>query len=292
MKPISLHELPLDYFYYRSYTSAFGGFYREKSPKNIILVEEDGNYGYIKHYLFWWFSIGVFEKSDINPTPELLKKYGMKRGLVFWSPWHYPPKKKTGWLSLGYLISHEFHHSIHSAFSVLDCKDYQQKWSSNARNHRKRIQKYLDQWEITIQSDTSWEDFLSAYSATPLPHRYKNYFIWRQKYFQERFPEKFRIITASVWGKILAGAIFLDDHPTSTYLIAFQHSDAKKYHLGLAVLDAWYGDSYNKWYKYLDLDHMYSFLDTRSYLGYTRFKSELADYDVRFPAVYMKLFLK
>lgn len=41
----------------------------------------------------------------------------------------------------------------------------------------------------------------------------------------------------------------------------------------------------------MDFDHMKDILDPISYAGYTRFKSEIADYDVRFWRFWMKIFL-
>lgn len=55
-----------------------------------------------------------------------------------------------------------------------------------------------------------------------------------------------RCFLVSMNGEIVAGAVFLDDFLTSTYLIAFQDKKAKPYHLGLAILDYWHEDSYAK----------------------------------------------
>lgn len=41
----------------------------------------------------------------------------------------------------------------------------------------------------------------------------------------------------------------------------------------------------------MDLDHMQDVLDKKSYAGYTQFKSEIADFDVKFWNVWMKFFL-
>ncbi len=56
-------------------------------------------------------------------------------------------------------------------------------------------------------------------------------------------------------------------------------------------MDRWFADSQKLRYRYLDLDHMKDVLDNSSYAGYTQFKSEIADFDVKFPKVWMKIFL-
>jgi hypothetical protein len=82
---------------------------------------------------------------------------------------------------------------------------------------------------------------------------------------------------------VLAWAIFLDD--------AFQDERAKSHHLGLALLDRWFTESQKLGYRYLDLDHMRDSLDPLSYTGYTKFKSEIADYELSFRALWMKIFM-
>ena len=54
----------------------------------------------------------------------------------------------------------------------------------------------------------------------------------------------YRIYTASVGGRVLAGAIFIDEGVTSEYWVSFYHRDSHPYHLGIALLDRWFLDSY------------------------------------------------
>lgn len=290
MNKCSHGDIPSDYRYYRSHSIAFISYVIKYAWKNAVLVDEWGDFGYIVHYLWWVFSIGFFEKSDIAITPELLKKYGMKRGLIFWSWWKNIAPIWRWWIRLGYFFSHLYHHSTRSAFSVIDDADYAKKWSPNARWHIRKIRKELDAGIIKIDTETSLESFTLAYRKTPVHHKWKRYNIWRQKYLSTHFGANIRIYSASIDGEILAGAVFLDDMPTSTYLIAFQHDSAKSHHLGLALIDRWYAESQKLGYRYLDLDHMQDTLDPSAYAWYTRFKSELADYELRFPYMWMRLF--
>ena len=289
MKKLSPTELPEEYHYYRSHARSYANYLVHSQGSWTVLVDEVEWFGYITHYCFLLFSYAVFEKSDIEPTRELLQKYGMKRGLVLWSGWHRDRPIGSWWLRLGYVISRSFHHSTRSAFSVLDVQEYWKKWQSNMRGHRSKIHKLLQSGKISINTNASWEEFHLAYEKTKLPHGYKRYLIYRQNFLMNKHPEDFRIFLASVDGEVLAGAIFLDDCPTSTYLIAFQNNEAKRYHLGLALIDRWFADSYTLGYRYLDFDHMKDIFDSSGYAGYTQFKGEIADYDVRFWRVFMKL---
>lgn len=297
MKKLLRSQIPLDYHYYRSHSKAFFEYILHSEWRNTIKVEENGEYAYIQHYFWWLFSIAFFEKCDIEPTKELLRKYGMNRGIIFWSGWRescpifiWESKSffQKWWIRLGYYFSHLYHHSTRSAFSVLDSQEYYKKWSSKARWHRNKIQKEYESGKITINTNTSLEDFLVVYRKTKIRHKWKAYNIWRQKYLSKNHSANIRIYTASVDGLILAGAIFLDDVPTSTYLIAFQDDRGKPYHLGLAIIDRWFLDSQKLGYRYLDFDHMRSIFDPFSYEGYTKFKSELAEYELSFWDIWVK----
>ncbi len=291
MQSLQRSEIPEGYHYYRSHSKGYFDYILHSEGQGVIQVEENGEYAYIHHFFWWLFSVAYFEKCDINPTKELLEKYGMKRWIVLWSGWKGEKPIERGYMNLGYFCSHWYHHSTRSAFSVLDTREYWKKWSSNARGHRNKIKKEIESWIITIDTETSLANFLEVYKKTKLRHKWKAYNIWRQKYLSKNHSANIRIYTASIDGDILAGAIFLDDAPTSTYLIAFQDDRAKSHHLWLALLDRWFSESENLGYRYLDLDHMGDDFDPRSYEGYTKFKSEIADYELSFRKVWMKIFL-
>ena len=304
MQKIDRSEIPPEYHYYRSHSRAYFDYIIHSEWKNAIRIEEHGEYAYIRHYFFWLFSIASFEKCDIKPTRALLQKYGMKRGIILWSGWrNQSPFSQwesnidlwvrkffqKWWIRLGYYFSHLYHHSSRSAYSAIDSSDYYKKWSSNARGHRNKIQNEIKANILTIDTETSLEEFLSLYTKTKVHHRWKEYNIWRQKYLSKYHNANIRIYTASIYWEILAGAIFLDDNPTSTYLIAFQDDRAKSHHLWLALLDRWFWESEKLWYKYLDLDHMRDVFDPLSYEGYTKFKSEIADYELSFYDLWIRL---
>ena len=49
-----------------------------------------------------------------------------------------------------------------------------------------------------------------------------------------------------VEGRILAGALFIDMGTTSEYWVSSYHRDGYPYHLGIAMMDRWFLDSYKK----------------------------------------------
>jgi hypothetical protein len=283
-------NIPSDYRYYRSGFSSYRDYTSYNFPQIVqIPVEETGCFWWIEHFFFWLFSIAKFLKTPYIPTREGLQKYGMKRGIVFWSPWGETPKNMDGWHHLPTFLWKSFHHSNRSSFSLLESTEYPKKWSSNARNHWKQIKKNKENGKIKIE-EVDIDTWISVYQKTHVPHKHKRYHASVVLRLSKLHPENLRLVFAYLDDIPLAGAIFLDEAPTSVYFVAFQDERAKPYHLGLALIDWWFADSLAKWYKYLDFDHMWSPGDPESYKGYTQFKSELADYEVEFDEVWWRWF--
>ncbi len=292
MQLISQKDIPRDYFYYRSHTPEYQTrIMQHSAPDTAIKVQEKDGFWRIHHFFWGAFSYAVFEKTDLVPTRELLAKHGMKRGIVLWSWWKkQTPISSLVWKSLGYLFSRQFHHSTRSAFSVLDAKEYWKKWSSNARNHRKKAHTLQTQNRLKIDTEVSCETFLQIYKKTKVPHSLKRYLSQKTLHLAKD-SKNVRFYLAYLDSVPLAGAFFLDDFPTSTYVVAFQDPKAKPYHLGLALIDRWFEESQKRGFVYLDFDHMRDTLDPYSYAGYTKFKSELADFQVRFPKVWLSVMM-
>lgn len=289
MQLIQNKDIPKDYNYYRSHSKTYFEWIIKNAWSNIIKIEEKWSFGYIKNYFWWFFSTAHFEKSTINITNELLNKYWMNRGLIFWSWWSNQTLIKSDliWLRLWAIFSWNYHHSFKSSFSILDNIEYWKKWQNWAKWHRNKIIKYTEEWRIEINTNASIEEFINIYSKTKVNHYLKNYLISRQRYLYEKNPESFRIYLAYIDWIPCAWAIFIDDFPTSTYLIAFQNIEWKKYHLWLAIIDKWFSESLLLWFKYLDFDHMKSFLDPQSYNWYTKFKSSFADFEINFKTMWI-----
>ena len=55
-------------------------------------------------------------------------------------------------------------------------------------------------------------------------------------------------------------------------------------------MDRWFLDSYKKSIQYCDLDHMQDDGQSSGFAGYTKFKSSVADFDVYFHDMWIKIF--
>ena len=60
-------------------------------------------------------------------------------------------------------------HSSHSAFSILDRSDYWNKWSPNARAHRRKIHEFIDSGKLDIIETKDGTLFLDIYQRTLVP---------------------------------------------------------------------------------------------------------------------------
>jgi hypothetical protein len=288
MKSLHRSLIPLDFSYYRTGSRVFYEYYRKYSSS---IVERIG-----KWYEFWtawqalpgWWSVTI-EKQDTELSVTDLKKSGISHGIIWWTPMRRIEKPRWWW-RLPTWFTQKNIHSSRSAFSILDRPDYWNKWTTSARAHRRRILQNIENGTIEISTTCSLDDFLRIYQDTPVHDREKFSRIRMTRKLLENSESWYRIYTASVWGRVLAGAIFIDEGVTSEYWVSFYHPDSHPYHLGIALLDRWMLDSREKSIKYCDLDHMRDQWQSVSYAGYTQFKSSIADHDVYFHDMWIKFF--
>jgi hypothetical protein len=240
--------------------------------------------------LFWTqaYSILAF-RTDAEITPEIAHQLGVKKGIVFWAPKSITLRPKW-WYRLPTIFAKMLQHSSRTAFSVLDTPDYWKKWSPKARNHRRKIRGLIEEWTLQLKWSDHLEEYISVYEKTPVPDPYKAYLLHWCRSVSSRPNQKIRILMAYIQGEPLAGAIFIDEGATSEYFTSFYHKDAKPYHLWIAIMDYWFQDSYEKWFKYADLDHMRDRGQSKSLQGYTTFKESIADYDVYFHDIWVRFF--
>ena len=135
-------------------------------------------------------------------------------------------------------------HSSRSAFSILDTPEYWKKWSSSARGHRRHVLENKAIGKIRISENEDLSRFLELYTSTKI-HDPNKAFVKRMtnKLFSGT-ESQFRIFIAYVDDVPLAGALFIDEGVTSEYWASFYHQDSRQYHLGIAIMDAWFLDSY------------------------------------------------
>ncbi len=288
MKTISRSLIPIDFSYYRTGSKVFFDYYR-KYTNNI--VERIG-----KWYEFWiawqilpgWWSVTI-EKNDTELTDDILKKSWISHGIIWWTPMRRLDKPRWWWRVPRWLTRKNIH-SSRSALTILDQPDYWNKWAAPARAHRRKVLQNVENGTIEISTTCSLEDFLRLYRDTPVHDGDKSSRIRMTRKLLENQDLGYRIYTASVWGRVLAGAVFIDEGMTSEYWVSFYHTDSHPYHLGIALMDVWMLGSCQKWIKYCDLDHMRDSGQSISYAGYTQFKSSIADHDIYFHDMWIRIF--
>jgi hypothetical protein len=263
-------------------------YYKEFTKLKIIETGEWSQFIKAGRITEKFYSV-IAEKIDIEPSQEFLARYGISHGMVFWMPMRRIEKPKW-WLQMPRYFAKNSVHSSRSAFSILDREDYWMKWSPKARAHRRKILEYIKSWKLRIDRISDWYAYLDIYKNMKVPDPFQDFIIkWCEKKFTQ-WLDNLRIYIAYIDDKPLAGGIFIDDGVTSEYFTSFYHEDSKPYHLGIAMMDRWMFDSYEKWVKYCDLDHMRDNWQSLGYAGYTKFKSSIADYDVYFHDMWVKIF--
>jgi lipid II:glycine glycyltransferase (peptidoglycan interpeptide bridge formation enzyme) len=229
------------------------------------------------------------EKNDFEVTREYLKSIWISHGIIYWTPIR-RLEKPIDWFRLPTWITKRNIHSSRSAFSLLDTLDYSSKWSSSARAHRRHVLENIQKWIIRIEETDSVQKFLELYTTTKIHDPNKKFVARMTERLFTKTESAYRIYIAYVNDIPLAWAIFIDEGMTSEYWASFYHEDSKPYHLWIAIMDRWFLDSYKKWIKYMDLDHMRDVWQSWSFLWYTKFKESIADFDVYFHDMWIKIF--
>lgn len=287
MKTIHRSEIPNEYTYYRTGSQVFYEYYKNISS---LVVHRIGKwYEFLKAMQFFpgLWSVSI-EKHDEEVQVESLKKLWIHHGVIFWTPIRIM-QMPIGWIQMPKWFVKWQNHSSRSAFSVLDQEDYWNKWSPSARAHRRHVEDHIKNGKIRVE-DSDIKTFLHHYTTVKI-HDPNKRFVARftQKLFSDS-KSSYRVYIAYVDDVALAGAVFIDEGVTSEYWASFYTKESYPYHLGIALMDRWLLDSYKKWIKYCDLDHMRDAWQSFWYSGYTKFKEWIADYDAHFHDMWIKIF--
>lgn len=290
MKTLSRSLIPIDFSYYRTGSRVWYDYYRKYTW--LIIHRIGSGYEFIKagRIIGNIYSV-IAEKIDTEPTREMLTELGIKHGIIFWWPMRVMERPKW-WIRLPNIFHRLewFFHSSRSSFSIIDRADYWNKWIAPARAHRRKVLELIDSGTLRIEQITDLSTYLDIYRETRVPDPHKAYLTqWLTRKATIGIDD-IRIYIAYVDGRPLAWAIFIDESITSEYFTSFYHVDSHPYHLGIALMDRWFLDSYELWIQYCDLDHMQDSGQSGSYAGYTQFKSSIADYDVYFHDMWIKFF--
>ena len=288
MKTILRSDIPRDFSYYRTGSRVFYEYYQKFTTYLIRKIWTGYEFLLAFRIIPGFWSITV-EKSDTEITRKVLDMHDISHGIVFWTPMRLMEKPAWWWRVPTWLMKRNIH-SSRSAFSVLDREDYWNKWSSNARAHRKRVLWNITEWIIHIDKNATVEDFLAIYKSAKIHDPNKLVIYKMTKRFFEWTDIPHRVYIVYVDNKPLAGALFIDEWVTSEYWASFYTQESHPYHLWIAIMDAWFADSYRMGIKYCDLDHMRDSWQSWWFAGYTKFKSSIADHDVYFHDMWIKVF--
>lgn len=290
MKTLPRSDIPADFSYYRTGSEVFYEYYKKYTK--LIIDRRDDTYSFIKAgRIFSSFYSVIAEKIDQEPSLEHLRSLGIWHGIIFWWPMRLMHRPKW-WIRLPKCILQffELFHSTHSAFSVLDRSDYWNKWSIKARAHRRKALELISGWRLTIRLLPDLDEYIDVYSRVHVKDPHKEYLLRWCKKKRVLWMKWIRVYLASIDDTPLAGAIFIDEGVTSEYFTSFYTQESHPFHLGVALMDRWFLDSYENWIQYCDLDHMRDSWQSFWYAWYTKFKASIADYDVYFHDMWVKIF--
>ncbi|GAB0174981.1 MAG: hypothetical protein HHAS10_08600 [Candidatus Altimarinota bacterium] len=288
MKTLLRKDIPEDFVYYRTGSIVFFEYLKQFRTYIVQKVHKRGDFFSATQIFPGFWSITA-EKIDTELSKVILKKYRIFHGIIWWTPMRRIAKPK-GWLGMPTWWVKRDIHSSRSAFSILDQVNYWEKWSSKARAHRRKVLEHIENGSFRIRKDVTLDEFLFHYKETPVHDGDKDFRLRLTKKLFHNTKTDYRIYVVEKEGKILAGALFIDMGTTSEYWVSFYHRDGYPLHLGIAIMDIWFLDSYEKGIKYCDLDHMRDTWQSWGYKGYTKFKEAIADYDTYFHDMWIKIF--
>lgn len=291
MKTLLRQDIPEDFTYYRTGSEIFRTYYREFYWWDIVdVADKHPQFMRIERWLGGlWHTVDA-EKIDTEPDIHALRRSWYNHGIVFWSPLRRGEKPK-GWIRLPTYAATKLLHASRSAFSILDTPEYWTKWSSEARNHRKKFLKNIADGTVRIEPSVDMELFYESYRNADIRDPNKRvHKQWLERMRATEGMRNKRIYLWYIWDTLVAGALFLDMGTTSEYFMSFYPRESRPYQFGIGIIDRWMTDSYALGIRYCDLDHMWERGYPSSQKWYTEFKSGIAEYDVYFHDVWVRVF--
>jgi len=278
MQFLQPHEYPHDFYYHRTSAEIYRPYLESCGSIETFDIENPPIYAW-KKKLFGSFYISRYERTDIEPDIEKLKKEGMKHGIITWIP--YSRTDIPAWWRRLWLTDHFQETSV----NILDT-DYRKKWNERSRRAIKKFEKSGAEVHAVDP-----ETFLAAFRATRVKHWFKSDYISNYKRISKYDPSKVRQWCVYRDGKAVAGLACLDylgDH--SVHFVAFTGRDAYDIQGGTALIDTWFRESLENWIKYITFDQLRNKWGPGDQKGYTEFKENFIEYRLSFPKAYFKVF--
>ncbi len=281
MIPLNPTDYPPDFYYHRTGSTIYRK-YLESCGLSTFDIGNPPQYAWKKR-LFWdFFAIIKYERTDVEPDIEMLKKtLWVRHAMVAWIPYSLRVAP-SGWRRL-YLTDH----FQETGYTLLENDQYAKKWNDRARRAQK---KFLSSGGVV--KAVTHEEYIEAFRATKVRHWYKSDYISYYKKISSIWGESIRqwLCYDGEW-KAVAGLSVHDyngDH--SVHLSAFTGKDAYPIQGGTGLIDAWYRESLSKGIKYISFDQLRQRWGPNEQKWYTEFKKSFIDFGLSFPKAYCKFF--
>lgn len=302
MTQIPKEQYPKDFYYHRTSSPTYRA-YLETCGLTTFDITHPPQYAWKKKIFGNWFWVIKNERIAYEPDIEELKKAtGLKHAFVVWIPygislipkswkrlWFTDHFEETGYAELLYPETETWKNidTKQSSREKLPTPVYLISWNDRSRRARK---KFLASG-ATVKAVTS-EEFSHSFRTTKVKHWYKSAYISYYNRMVSLDASKIRQWLAYdplgkvIWG--LAVHDFLGDH--SVHLVAFTEQKSYDLQAGTGLMDLWFSDSYEKWYKYLSFDHLRNKNGPRDQRGYTAFKENFITAQLSFKEAYFRFF--
>lgn len=152
-------EVPVDHTYFRSFSQGYQKYLEECGVYLVPL--QNGFSGWMKHFFGRSLQLAKFERLDIEPDLDTLRRNGFKRGMVIWIPYR-NTSIAPGWRKLWFST-----HFMKTGFTEL-VEGYEMKWNSRARRAKKR---YLASGAVIESIDYRSFSQIFIESKAVVPHK-------------------------------------------------------------------------------------------------------------------------
>lgn len=289
MKILARSEYPDDFIYHRTGSPIYRK-YLHGCWLRTFDIEHPPQFAWIKRVFGNWFTVIKYERTDIEPNPEYLKKLlGVKHAFVVWIP--YTKLNPDGWKRLWFSD-----HFEETGYTKLEYNEEEKKtapnpayltsWNDRARRARKR---FLSSW-ATVR-EVSPEEFIETFRATKVrgPHKAGS-IVYYKKLTAIDSSKVRQWMVYDLSGKPISGLAVHDFADHSVHLVAFTDRSAYDCQAWTGLIDIWFSDSLEKGFKYLSFDHLRNRNGPKDQEWYTKFKESFLTARLSFREVYFKFF--
>ena len=263
-------SLPAGYVHYKQSPSYL--VYSRAQNSKTDLVGKNGCLG-----IRWNYGPICFESYESDKEPEIEPHKSFR--LVIWQPitrldkpsnWH------RSWLQMNLR---------QTGFSEIKNPDrYWENWTAHAKRHR---QKWLRDKSFII-NEGNLHEFISAYQKVRgLPFFMKRDFIkliQKQKTAYNDLAHLF-LAREKEANQAIAGLMVIDLHDinSSHHLVSFILPGARKTSVGVGLIDYWFKRAISDSLKFLNFGTVWAPGDSRSWKGFSQFKTQFGLYLIRRP---------